>query len=34
MLEKISEATPCTSIYYELLEEEKESSPELEEKFR
>jgi len=31
MLEKIIEAAPCTSIYSELLEEEKESSPELEE---
>jgi hypothetical protein len=29
---KISEKTPSTSIYYELLEEEKESSPEQEEK--
>jgi hypothetical protein len=31
MLNKISEKTPCTSIYYELPEEEKESSPEQEE---
>jgi hypothetical protein len=31
MLNKISEKTPCTSIHYELLEEEKESSPEQEE---
>jgi hypothetical protein len=31
MLNKISEKTPCTSIHYELLEKEKESSPEQEE---
>ena len=31
MLDKISEKTPCTSIHYELLEEEKESSPKQEE---
>jgi hypothetical protein len=31
MLDKISEKTPCTSIHYELPEEEKESSPEQEE---
>jgi hypothetical protein len=31
MLNKISEKTPCTSIYYELPEKEKESSPEQEE---
>jgi hypothetical protein len=31
MLNKISQKTPCTSIHYELLEEEKESSPEQEE---
>jgi hypothetical protein len=31
MLNKISEKTPCTSIHYELPEEEKESSPEQEE---
>jgi hypothetical protein len=31
MLNKISKKTPCTSILYELLEEEKESSPEQEE---
>jgi hypothetical protein len=28
MLDKISEKTSCTSIHNELLEEEKESSPE------
>ena len=27
MLDRISGKTPCTSIHYELLEEEKESSP-------
>ena len=27
MLDKISGITPCTSIYNELLEDEKESSP-------
>ena len=32
MLDKISGKTPCTSIHNELLEEEKESSPEQEEK--
>ena len=31
MLDRISEKTPCTSIHYELLEEEKESSPKQEE---
>ena len=30
MLDRISEKTPCTSIHNELLEEEKESSPEQE----
>jgi hypothetical protein len=32
ILNKISEKTPCTSIHFELLEEEKESSPEQEKK--
>jgi hypothetical protein len=32
MLNRISEKIPCTSIHYELPEEEKESSPEQEEK--
>jgi hypothetical protein len=32
ILNKISEKTPCTSIHYELLKEEKESSPEQEKK--
>ena len=31
MLDKISGITPCTSIYNELLEEEKESSPDQQE---
>ena len=31
MLDRISGKTPCTSIHYELLEEEKESSPKQEE---
>jgi hypothetical protein len=31
ILDRISEKTPCTSIHYELLEEEKESSPKQEE---
>jgi hypothetical protein len=31
MLKKVSEMTPCTSMHSELLKEEKESSPELEE---
>jgi hypothetical protein len=31
MLNKISEKTPCSSIHFELLEKEKESSPEQEE---
>ena len=32
MFDRISGKTPCTSIHYELLEEEKESSPDQEEK--
>jgi hypothetical protein len=32
ILNKISEKTPCTSIHYELLKKEKESSPEQEKK--
>jgi hypothetical protein len=32
ILNKISEKTPCTSIHFELLEEENESSPEQEKK--
>jgi len=31
MLDRISGKTPCTSIHYELLKEEKESSPDQEE---
>jgi len=31
MLDRISAKTPCTSIHYELLKEEKKSSPDQEE---